>query len=155
MWFEFVRFLRNTSRTFCPTDILSIRHTHTHALYGRRTQLVFLWIFQCNSLQQNTPLLSLTLHQFTRTSNRFNCRMQQTPRNPTASIPLLMNETYHSASITVLTLITTCPYPRHIIVQPSKQKWNCKINILGTDLIEHQRPDAKPISYLLRPQFFK
>jgi len=29
MWFEFVRFLRNTSRKFCPTDILFIRQTKT------------------------------------------------------------------------------------------------------------------------------
>ena len=30
MWFESVRFLRNTSRSFCPTHILPIRHANTH-----------------------------------------------------------------------------------------------------------------------------
>ena len=66
----------NSSKTFHPADILSIRNTnqkqntHTHvnthalSLYGPQTQHVFLWIFNAISLwqppQQNNPLLNLT-----------------------------------------------------------------------------------------------
>ena len=116
MWIEFLRFLRNTSRTFCPTDILSIPHTnqkqntHTHtnthvntqtlSLYGQRTQHVFLWIFNVirydNRHNKTTHYWTSLLHQFTRKSNRYDCRMHQTPRIAPGSIPLL---TYDHVSL--------------------------------------------------------
>jgi len=69
----------------------SKQHTHTVRLYDRRTQYIVQSMFNiiCFDNHHNRItyyFYTVSLHCFTRKSNRFNCILQQTPQNPFAFI---------------------------------------------------------------------
>jgi hypothetical protein len=153
MWFEFVTFLRNTSITFCPTDILPIWHTHTHTTSHRPTNPN---TFSCESSTQFAMTTTTTKYPIIKPQSCFSLLEQATDitaqYNKHHDIPLPESRYWRTKHITprlplssVQPVTTTCAYTVYINTHPFKQHLNCEISVLGIQLNENQHPQARPL----------